>query len=97
MTIGKMNSASAFSVIPGADLILYGMGERSIVELANAFAEGKTMDEIHEMPQVAFYCKEKDIPGGFKDDDIILHSHEECLHNKKGQAENVRHPGGRSQ
>ena len=75
----------------GADLILYGMGERSIVELANAFAEGNTMDEIHEMPQVAFYCKEKDIPGGFKDDDIILHSHEECLHNKKGQAENVRH------
>ena len=75
----------------GADLILYGMGERSIVELANAFAEGKTMDEIHEMPQVVFYCKEKDIPGGFKDDDIILHSHEECLHNKKGQAENVRH------
>lgn len=75
----------------GADLILYGMGERSIVELANAFAEGKTMDEIHEMPQVAFYCKEKDIPGGFKDDDIILHSHEECLYNKKGQAENVRH------
>ena len=75
----------------GADLILYGMGERSIVELANAFAEGKTMDEIHEMPQVTFYCKEKDIPGGFKDDDIILHSHEECLHNKKGQAENVRH------
>lgn len=75
----------------GADLILYGMGERSIVELANAFAKGKTMDEIHEMPQVTFYCKEKDIPGGFKDDDIILHSHEECLHNKKGQAENVRH------
>ena len=75
----------------GADLILYGMGERSIVELANAFAEGKTMDEIHEMPQIVFYCKEKDIPGGFKDDDIILHSHEECLHNKKGQAENVRH------
>lgn len=75
----------------GADLILYGMGERSIVELANAFAEGKTMDEIHEMPQVVFYCKEKEIPGGFKNDDIILHSHEECLHNKKGQAENVRH------
>ena len=75
----------------GADLILYGMGERSIVELANAFAEGKTLNEIHEMPQVAFYCKENEIPGGFKDDDIILHSHEECLHNKKGQAENVRH------
>ncbi len=75
----------------GADLILYGMGEHSIVELANAFAEGKTLREIHEMPQVVFYCKENEIPGGYKDDDIILHSHEECLHNKKGQAENVRH------
>ena len=38
----------------GADLILYGMGERSIVELANAFAEGKTLSQIHEMPQVVF-------------------------------------------
>ena len=75
----------------GADLILYGMGERSIVELADALAQGKTMQQIHEMPQVVFYCKESEIPGGFKDDDIILHSHEECLHNKKGQAENVRH------
>ena len=75
----------------GADLILYGMGERSIVELADALAQGKTMQEIHEMPQVTFLCKENEIPGGYKDDDIILHSHEECLHNKKGQAENVRH------
>ena len=75
----------------GADLILYGMGERSIVELADAFAQGKTLQEIHEMPQVVFYCKEDEIPGGYKEDDIILHSHEECLHNKKGQAENVRH------
>jgi len=75
----------------GADLILYGMGEKSIVALADAFAQGKTLEEIHEMPQVVFYCKENEIPGGFKDDDIILHSHEECLHNKKGQAENVRH------
>ncbi len=50
----------------GADLILYGMGERSIVELANAFAEGKTLDQIHEMPQVVFYCKENEIPGGFQ-------------------------------
>ncbi len=75
----------------GADLILYGMGEKSIVALADAFAQGKTIEEIREMPQAVFYCKEQEIPGGFKDDDIILHSHEECLHNKKGQAENVRH------
>ena len=75
----------------GADLILYGMGEKSIVALADAFAQGKTIEEIRKMPQAVFYCKENEIPGGFKDNDIILHSHEECLHNKKGQAENVRH------
>ena len=28
---------------------------------------------------------------GIKTDDIVLHSHEECLHNKKLQSENFRH------
>ncbi len=75
----------------GADLILYGMGEKSIVYLADVLAQGKTLGEIRDMPQAVFYLKEEEIPGGYKDDDIILHSHEECLRNKKGQAENVRH------
>ena len=75
----------------GADLILYGMGEKSIIQLAEELDNGKKIEEIREMPQTVFLCKEEEIPGGYKDDDIILHSHEECLHNKKGQAENVRH------
>ncbi len=75
----------------GADLILYGMGEKSIVYLADNLAQGKSLSEIRDMPQAVFYLKENEIPGGYKDDDIILHSHEECLRNKKGQAENVRH------
>ena len=75
----------------GADLILYGMGEKSIIQLAEELDKGKKIEEIREMPQTVFLCKEEEIPGGYKDDDIILHSHEECLHNKKGQAENVRH------
>ena len=75
----------------GADLILYGMGEKSIVYLADVLAQGKRLSEIRDMPQAVFYLKEEEIPGGYKDNDIILHSHEECLRNKKGQAENVRH------
>lgn len=30
-------------------------------------------------------------PGGITADDILLHSHEECLRNKKAEAENFRH------
>lgn len=75
----------------GADLILYGMGEKSIIALAEALDSGKKIQEIRDIPQTVFLCKEEEIPGGIKEDDIILHSHEECLHNKKGQAENVRH------
>ena len=75
----------------GADMILYGMGEKSIIALAQALESGKKIQEIRDIPQTVFLCREDEIPGGIKEDDIVLHSHEECLHNKKGQAENVRH------
>ena len=74
----------------GADLILYGMGEKSIIALAEALDNGRTIKEIRDIPQTVFLCREEEIPGGIKHD-IMLHSHEECLSNKKGQAENVRH------
>ena len=75
----------------GADIILYGMGEKSIIALAEALDSGRTIKEIRDIPQTVFLCREDEIPGGIKEDDIMLHSHEECLQNKKGQAENVRH------
>jgi uncharacterized radical SAM protein YgiQ len=75
----------------GADLIIYGMGEKPIIELANELASGKNIKEIRHIPQTVFLCKENEIPGGFQDDDIILHPHEECLRNKKAHAENFRH------
>ena len=75
----------------GADLIIYGMGEKPIIELANELASGKNIKEVRHIPQTVFLCKENEIPGGFQDDDIILHPHEECLRNKKAHAENFRH------
>ncbi len=75
----------------GADLIIYGMGEKPIIALANELASGKNIKEIRHIPQTVFLCKENEIPGGFQDDDIILHPHEECLRNKKAHAENFRH------
>lgn len=75
----------------GADLISYGMGEKTIVALADALASGKKLNQLHELPQIVFKCNIKDIPKGITSDDIVLHSHEECLADKKAQAENFRH------
>lgn len=75
----------------GADMITYGMGEKVTIEIANGLAEGKSLHELHNISQIVFLAKKEEIPGGFRDDDIILHSHEECLRNKRAEAENFRH------
>ena len=75
----------------GADMILYGMGEKNTVAVCEALAEGKKISQLRDIPQTAYLSKEEDIPGGITDADIVLHSHEECLENKKFEAENFRH------
>ncbi len=75
----------------GADLIIYGMGEKPIIRLCEELEEGRPIQEIRDIPQTVFLCRENEIPGGIREDDIVLHSHEECLRNKKAQAENFRH------
>ena len=75
----------------GADLIIYGMGEKQIVEIARQLDSGRTISQMHDIPQTVFLAKKQDIPDGITDDDIVLHSHEECLRNKRAQAENFRY------
>ena len=76
----------------GADLIVYGMGEKPIVELARRLEEGMPVSAITDIPQTVYIRKEANIPGGIDTQrDIVLHSHEECLSNKRSQAENFRH------
>ena len=66
----------------GADLLIYGMGEKPIVELAR-----RTPGEWRDVPQTVYLADDIEITK----DDIVLHSHEECLRNKRAQAENFRH------
>ena len=75
----------------GADIISYGMGEKTVVTIAQRLAEGEDIKQLHDLPQTVYLAKEKDIPGGITAEDIVLHSHEECLRNKKAEAENYRH------
>ena len=44
-----------------------------------------------ELLQTAWLMKKEDIPGGIKQDDIVLHSFEDCLREPKLHAENFRH------
>ena len=74
----------------GADLLIYGMGEKPICELTRQMEEGRNISDITEIPQTAYLCDKK-ADTQYATDDIVLHSHEECLQNKKAQAENFRH------
>ena len=75
----------------GADIVIYGMGEKQIISIAQALENGRKIKDIKDIPQTAYLCKEGDIPEGITTNNIVLHSHEECLYNKKFQAENFKH------
>lgn len=75
----------------GADLIIYGMGEKPVTELCKQLNEGKRISEIRNIPQTVYIAKKDEIDNGITANDLLLHSHEECLRDKKAQAENFRH------
>ena len=74
-----------------ADLISYGMGEKTVLEIARRLTDGFSISDMRDLPQIVYLAKEQDIPGGINEHDIVLHSHEDCLRDKRKQAENFRH------
>ena len=75
----------------GADMITYGMGEKTTIELARRLSIGTPIKVIRDVPQTVYLSRREDIPRGITENDIVLHSHEECLKDKRSQAENFRH------
>lgn len=81
-----------------ADLAIYGMGEKPLKELCRLTREYKGVITrvslrtlVCDMPQTVMLYDKSDIPEGINEKDIVLHSHEACLADKRKQAENVRH------
>ncbi len=85
-----------------ADLLIYGMGEKPIADLCRHFSEkvGDTQeasanDIPHDILQTAYLVGKPDKdqlpPNPNGEGDLILFSHEECLKDKKKQAQNFRH------
>ena len=73
----------------GADMITYGMGEKVTLAIAQGLAEGKSLRQLRDTPQIVYLAEPGEVTPTA--DDIILHSHEECLRDKRAQAENFRH------
>jgi len=90
----------------GADVLVYGMGELPLAALCRTIDEhllhGRPEAECsasdlrkllrhYPIRQTVTIEKAGDIRGGIREDDIVLHAHEECLQNRKHYAENFRH------
>lgn len=72
-----------------ADLLVYGMGELPLVEIARQLDNGVKISDLKNIPQTSYItdCLEK-----YTEDkeDIYLYAHEECLQDKIKQAKNFK-------
>ncbi|MBQ0081176.1 MAG: YgiQ family radical SAM protein [Alistipes sp.] len=70
----------------GADFLFYGMGERVLREFARVSKNSFNPHRIKALHQVAYI--EKKNAYRQKEDDIMLHSYEQCLKDKRAFGEN---------
>jgi uncharacterized radical SAM protein YgiQ len=69
-----------------ADILVYGCGEKPITALASMLKNGAEISELHYIPQTVFLRKEMQK----EEDGIFLFPYEDCLKDKKKQAQNFR-------
>ena len=72
-----------------ADLLIYGMGERPIVEVARRLAAGDEVSALHDVPQTAM-LRPVDVLPTACDEHVILASYEECLGDKRNRLPTLR-------
>ncbi len=83
------------SLMPGilaqtdADILVYGMGERPIVEIAKRLSNGESIKSIRNIPQTAYLTLNFDSKTNDQQA-IVLNSFEDCLKNKKLFGENFK-------
>ena len=70
-----------------ADMLVYGPGENPIKAIIEALQNGAKIEELNAIPQTVVIKEEPKK----KEGDINLHSFEDCLKDKKKQAENFQH------
>ena len=76
----------------GADLLFYGMGEKSIAEFAQLIQKGVDIKTLTTIPQTSFLAgKDENYATRKNWDEFELTSHEECLKDRKKYARNFMH------
>ncbi|MBR3847116.1 MAG: YgiQ family radical SAM protein, partial [Alistipes sp.] len=72
----------------GADLVIYGMGDRTILEVARAMRNGYNAKLLRKLPQVAFLADAAYVDRLDPEQTLRLHSFEECEASKEAFGEN---------
>ena len=70
-----------------ADMIIYGMGERPVLELCRRLDEGTPIADITDIPQTVYLARKGSLRNMADTADIRLHSHETCLQDKRAEAD----------
>lgn len=73
------------------DMLIYGMGEKAVVELAGRLANGEKISEITDLRQTAILLPASELKKVNEEENIILNSFEKCLADKRCQAKNFMH------
>lgn len=73
----------------GADLMVYGLGEKPLLEILRLADKGVPVSSMVNVPQTSYLAKDKIIPHK-KWPESILFSFEECQNSKEKFAENFR-------
>ena len=72
------------------DMISYGMGEKTVIEIARRLDAGGNLADMTDVPQTVVLLSRSLMPDA-DDNNIILSSYEQCLKDKKKQSENFKH------
>lgn len=72
----------------GADLLIYGMGERVVQQVARALRNGYNAKLLRKLRQVAFMAGKDYVERLDPAETIRLHSYEECARDKRAFGEN---------
>lgn len=74
----------------GADLLMYGMGDKSIKEVARALHNGFNAKRLRKLKQVAFVADNTYVERLPQEEVIVLNSYEACVANGKAFGENFK-------
>ncbi len=72
------------------DILSYGMGEQTVLEIASRLAAGESVRSLTDIPQTAVLLDSAEMPEA-DERNMILASYEECLADRRKQAANFRH------